>query len=97
MWQASVSERNRDSKIYSDNPYSKPFIQPNYLKDVHDVKVLVDACVISAKMALSEPFKKFKPKQWYQRFCSPKCRLYWFRKQRKLAAEEATGLKKEIL
>ena len=34
------------------------------LKDPYDAKVLVDSLKISMKMALSEPFKKFKTRIW---------------------------------
>jgi choline dehydrogenase-like flavoprotein len=51
-------------KLRDNNPFSKPILQPNYLSHPDDVRRLVDGCRISAQMAKSKPFQKFKPQDW---------------------------------
>ena len=53
-------------KLNSADPFDMPIIDPKYLSHPKDAAVLVDSLKISIKMALSKPFKKFKPKPWPQ-------------------------------
>lgn len=39
------------------------------------------------KRKCDECGESFAPKQWYQRFCMPLCRLSWFRKQKEKSLE----------
>ncbi|NMH61311.1 GMC family oxidoreductase [Alteromonas ponticola] len=50
--------------LQSNHPADHPLIEPNYLAEEHDRKVMIEAVRLARKILQSEPFAKFKGTEW---------------------------------
>ncbi|XP_059620688.1 glucose dehydrogenase [FAD, quinone]-like [Phlebotomus argentipes] len=46
-------------RLYSRNPFQAPIMEPNYFKDPHDIKTLVEGAKIAKRVADAKVFKQF--------------------------------------